>query len=218
MSPDGAGNPEHAVLQVDDLHFGFAQRPLFSGFSARVPAGVTLLRGGESTGKTTLLRLFAGELPASQGQLEIHGIGLAGQAQAYRHQVFRTDPRSEALDAISAADWFKALGQTCPGFQHDAVAPLAEALALTPHLAKPLYMLSAGSRRKVWLAAAFASGAALTLLDEPFAALDLASVRVVLGLLREAAQAAPISGRAWVVADYTAPADVPLASVIDLGE
>ena len=33
--------------------------------------------------------------------------------------------------------------------------------------------LSAGTRRKVWLAGAFASGAAVTLLDEPFAALDL---------------------------------------------
>ena len=53
---------------------------------------------------------------------------------------------------------------------------LIQAFELTPHLEKPLYMLSTGSKRKVWLAAAFASGAAVTLLDQPFAALDKASV------------------------------------------
>ena len=61
-------------------------------------------------------------------------------------------------------------------------------------------MLSTGSRRKVWLAAAFASGAALTLLDQPFAAVDKASMRVMIEWLNGAAQA----GRAVVVAERIA--------------
>ena len=92
---------------------------------------------------------------------------------------------------------------------------LMQALDLTLHLEKPLYMLSTGSKRKVWLAAALASGAALTLLDEPFAALDRSSIRSVLDLLREAASHRQ---RAWVVADYEAPPGVPLAQHIDLGD
>jgi energy-coupling factor transporter ATP-binding protein EcfA2 len=74
-------------------------------------------------------------------------------------------------------------------------------------------MLSTGSKRKVWLAAAFASGAAVTLLDEPFAALDKASINLVLELLQDAAIHAT---RAWVVADYEAPRGVPLALTISL--
>ena len=62
---------------------------------------------------------------------------------------------------------------------------------------------------------AFASGAALTLLDMPFAALDKGSIRFVLALLEEAATH---PARAFVVADYTAPAGVPLAGLIDLGD
>jgi energy-coupling factor transporter ATP-binding protein EcfA2 len=76
-----------------------------------------------------------------------------------------------------------------------------------------MYMLSTGSKRKVWVAAAFAAGAAHTLLDDPFAALDQPSIRFVLGLLQEVASD-PM--RAWLVADYQAPAGLSLASVIDL--
>ena len=91
---------------------------------------------------------------------------------------------------------------------------LVESLAITPHLDKPLYMLSTGSRRKVWLAAAFASGAPVTLLDEPFAALDAPSIACVkLRLTRSASQ----TTRALLVADYEAPGGVPLASTINLG-
>jgi hypothetical protein len=43
---------------------------------------------------------------------------------------------------------------------------LIDGLALE-HLFKQIQMLSSGTRRKVWIAAAFASGAALTLLDDP---------------------------------------------------
>ena len=96
-----------------------------------------------------------------------------------------------------------------------AGALIAGCTLLGPHLTKPGTMLSAGTRRKVWLAGAFASGAAVTLLDEPFAALDKASIGFVLELLDDAAAS---STRAWVVADYEAPRGVPLAAEVDLGD
>ncbi len=89
-----------------------------------------------------------------------------------------------------------------------------DGLGLAPHLDKGLFMLSAGTRRKVWLAAAFASGAPVTLLDLPFAALDKASIGFVVELLQDVADH---PARTWIVADYAAPANVPLAAVIDLG-
>jgi len=61
--------------------------------------------------------------------------------------------------------------------------------------------------------AALASGAAVTLLDQPFAALDLASIRILHELLHEAAEH---PSRAWIVADYEAPSDLPLSCVLNL--
>jgi len=173
------------------------------------------VRGGDGSGKTTLLRLLAGDLRADAGTLSIHGITLSAQPDAYRRQVFWIDPRSTQFDQLSALDCFKSLSHQYPSLQAALTGELAEGLGLTPHLAKPLYMLSTGSKRKVWLAAAFASGAAVVLLDDPFAALDKGSIRFVLELLADAGEHPT---RAWVMAHFEAPQGVALAQVIELDE
>lgn len=204
-----------AVLQLDGLCFHYPQRQLFTGLSARILPGVTLVRGGDGSGKTTLLRLLAGAIPAKAGVLQVNGVALDRQPEVYRQHVFWANPLSDALDQITPMDYFKSLRRSHPGFDEARVDSLAEGLSLTPHLNKPLYMLSTGSKRKVWLAAAFASGAAVTLLDDPFAALDKTSITFVLALLHDAATH---PNRACVLAHYEPPGDVPLALTIDLGD
>ena len=203
------------VLLAEGLCLRFPQRELFTNLSLRIPPGVSLVRGGESTGKSTLLRLFAGVQSADRGLLEIKGASLRDQPDAYRGQVFWTDARSDAFDKVTVASYLQSQRQLHAGFDGTKLATLVEGLSLTPHRDKPLYMLSTGSRRKVWLAAAFASGAAVTLLDDPFAALDSASVRFVHKLLADAERD---TARAYVVAHYEAPENVPLAATIDLGD
>jgi ABC-type transport system involved in cytochrome bd biosynthesis fused ATPase/permease subunit len=90
---------------------------------------------------------------------------------------------------------------------------LIEALGLSPHLNKKLFMLSAGSRRKVALAGLLASGAKVTCLDQPFAALDAASIRVIREFLQDMASHPT---RTWVVADYEADPGLPWRRVISL--
>lgn len=202
------------LVEVRALDFGWAaQPPLFRKLSFDVPPGVSLVSGDEGCGKTTLLRLLAGELCPSSGHLVVNGVDLSEDPGHFRQQVFRTDPRSEALDQLSAAAWLRSLPETCPGFCTAAVTDLVQGFALTSHMDKPMYMLSAGSKRKVWLTAAMAAGTPLTLLDQPFAALDTPSMRFLIELLQEAS-AHP--GRAWVIADYEAPGGVALATTISL--
>ncbi len=203
------------VLVAEGLYLRFPQRELFKNLSLRVPAGITLVRGGESTGKTSLLRVLAGALAPDRGTVAIHGTSLQGDPAAYRQQVFWNDPRSDAYDQLIVSGYLQSQQQRHPGFDAHKLAQLAADFSLTGHMHKPLYMLSTGSKRKVWLAAAFASGAAVTLLDDPFAGLDSASVQSVLALLRDAAVD---PARACIVADYEVPAGVPLASVVDLGD
>ena len=202
-----------AILQVTGLNFRYPERALFAGWSVRIPSGVALVRGGESSGKSTLLRLLAGDLPFQSGDLQIGDVHLAQHGAAYRRQVFPVDPRSTDLDSVTPLEYFKTLHGQYPEFDDRAVLGLMEGLSLGPFKDKPLFMLSTGSKRKVWLTAAFVSGAAVMLLDEPFAALDKTSIGFVIELLQDAA-ANP--ARACVIADYEAPADVPLAAVIDL--
>lgn len=76
-----------------------------------------------------------------------------------------------------------------------------------------MYMLSTGSKRKVWLSAAFAAGASLTLIDQPFAALDGPAIRFLREWLEDAAE---VTDRSWVIADFEAPAGVPLSGTLSL--
>lgn len=203
------------ILQADGLHFQYAEDALFANFSASIMPGVTLVCGGSGRGKSTLLRLLAGALPLAAGHLSINGINLRDEPAAYLQQVFWTEPRSDTFDQITALEYFELQRQTYAGFTGNTLAALVDGLSLEPHLGKPMYMLSTGSKRKVWLAAAMASGAAVTLLDEPFAALDSASTGFVLDMLKDAAIT---QARAWVIAHYETPSKVALAGMIDLGD
>ena len=201
------------VLRAQDLGYAYPQRRLFHQLSFALPPGLSLVRGGDGSGKTTLLRLLAGELPGDAGDLWLQGCRLSEQPAAYRAQLFRVDHHAAGLDQITPETHLAALQARHPGFDPARLPALIDGLGLAPHWHKPMYMLSTGSRRKVSLAAAFTAGAALTLLDEPFAALDRPSITFVLTLLRQAA-ADPV--RAWVVADYQEPPGLALASVLDL--
>ena len=180
-----------------------------------IPPGITWLGGGEGRGKTSLLRIFAGAQPCAHSTLQLAGSTLAEAPAAYREQVAWLDPQSTAFEHTTLPDFFSAIATQFPQWDHPLHLELMQALGLQAHLQKQLYMLSTGTKRKVWLSASLASGARLTLLDEPFAALDKASIGCVLDFLAEAADHRT---RAWVVADYQAPFGVPLAHTIDLGE
>ncbi len=195
--------------------FSYPGRELFTHWSIGIAAGVTLVRGGDGCGKSTLLRLLAGEQQADAGQFQLNDVRLDAQPAAYRQQVYWVDPRTDAFEQMTAADYLKSLPRLYPQFDEQALPALIEGLSLGPHMEKFFYMLSTGSKRKVWLAGAFASGAPLALLDEPFAGLDKVSIDFVLAQLTQAAEQ---GSRAWVLADYQAPREVPLAATIDLGD
>lgn len=202
------------ILQAKHLHFSYPGQKLFSDFSAHIPPGITLICGGDGRGKSTLLRLLAGALPAQSGQLQINGIDLQAQFANYAAQVFWADPRSTALDQLTVPDYFEMQRSGYAEFDDAILVDVTDGLGLKAHLHKQLFMLSTGSKRKVILAAAFASGAAVTMIDEPFAALDAASIGFVLHWLKSAAN----GSRAWVLADHVAPQGLPLAQMIDLGD
>ena len=206
--------PTHTtVLHVQGLTFAYPDQPaLADDWSASIAAGVTLLHGDTGSGKSTLLRVLAGTLPAT-GRLTLAGVHLDVDAAAYRRAVFQCDPATDAFDQITARAGTASLCDGDTGFDTNAWQALVEGFALTPHLDKPIYMLSTGSRRKVWLAAALAAGRALTLLDEPTGGLDAASINCLMSALDGLARQRE---RAIVVASAERLARVALAGMIEL--
>lgn len=205
------------MLIVEQLWFRYPnpQVEILANWSGEILPGVTLVQGGDGRGKSTLLRLLAGALPADEGQLRLNGVSLKEKPDAYRQQLFWMEPRADTFDQLTPPQYFETVRSRYAGFDADLIAALVDGLGLETHMGKKLFMLSTGSKRKVWLTAAFASGAAVLLLDEPFAALDAPSIAFVKEqLVKISVQA----DRAAVIADYAAPSGVPLAGVIDLGD
>lgn len=205
--PGNPGPNPAAVLQARDLGHSYGGAPSLAGLNFSLHPGLSLVRGGDGSGKTTLLRLMAGSLQPGSGTLRRNV-----------STVFHADMREPALDTVIARAWLDAERVARPGWRPALEAALIDAFGLQGHMGKSLAMLSTGSRRKLGLLAAAASGAALTLIDQPFAALDAASCRVLAELLVDAADDPE---RVWVVADHEAPArlqGVRWAGVIDLGD
>lgn len=195
---------ENAVLQVDALTFAYPERAVLSQWSVSLPAGVTLVRGDESSGKTTVLRLLAGDLVPQSGRVLLHGQLMGAPSTRGGHgatgeplvSVFWVDPRSVAMDALSARQWLDTLPARYPQWDATALDCHITGFTLAEHLDKPLYALSTGSKRKVFMAGALASGAPLTLMDEPLAGLDKPSVRYLVGALQALANPPVCSGPA----------------------
>ena len=209
-------------LTVDGLTFDWAGGgPSWAGWSATLSPGLTLVVGGDGAGKSTLLRLLATAVEPQAGELALHG--LPGPAttpliawpepSAYRQQVFWCDPASDALDNLSAADYVLHHSQSQPLWSDALLSTLLPDLGLNGHLHKPLLGLSMGMRRKLRLACALASEAALTLMDEPFAALDRRSSAVVSDMLADCAAS---TQRVFVSTAYEAPENGLRASIIQL--
>ncbi len=95
------------LLQIDGLCHGYSQRPLFEHLSAQIPPGVTLIRGGDGSGKTTLIRLLAGVLETQTGSLAIQSVDLSREPERYREQLFWTDPGTDTFEQISALQYFE---------------------------------------------------------------------------------------------------------------
>lgn len=176
-------------------------RCLWQDLSLQLGPGLWAVCGDEGCGKTALLRVLAGDLALTQGTR-------SGPWAAWQ------DLRLPEDDALRPDEVWQRLRTHHPSWDAELAQDLADALGLAPHRDKALFMLSTGTRRKVALVGLLASGAPVLALDQPYAALDRASV----GVLREVLQEGAASPRhAVLVADHEPDPALPWRGVIRLG-
>lgn len=161
--------------------------------SLQIVAGLNAVVGDEGRGKTRFLHQLSESHP----------------------QAFWLDLKLPEHDEHTPEEVWHIIQSQWPQWHPTLCQDLSEALNLQEHLGKRLFMLSAGSRRKVGLVGLLASGAQVTCLDQPYAALDLASIQVLREFLEDVSQD---PGRAWVVADYEADPHIEWQNLIDLDQ
>lgn len=190
------------ILQVQDLSFSYPGRHVFTGWSQAFGPGITWVRGDNGCGKSTLLKLLVGAVPAITGRFLLHGAPTEPadpSNPAHRQAVFWCGPGGVAFEHLQPAEFFGFMASLYPHFDTVLAQELADELGLGPFMTRRLREMSTGTQRKVWLAAAFSANTPVVLLDEPLAALDLRSVRVVRELLQHHASD---PDTAWIVASH----------------
>ncbi|MFD1107237.1 heme ABC exporter ATP-binding protein CcmA [Sphingobium olei] len=149
-----------AALRLTGVACARSGRMLFRDVSLDLTrGGAALLTGPNGIGKSSLLRLCAGLLPAFAGTVKRSG----GVAMMDERLALDGDlPLAKALHVWAGLD----------GAGPGASPAALEAMALTPLADLPVRMLSTGQRKRAMLARVMASGAGIWLLDEPGNGLD----------------------------------------------
>ena len=168
-------------LSASGLQCIRGSREVFAGVDFTLGAGQALaVTGRNGSGKSSLLRLIAGLLPAASGRLALAGGDAERSIGEQAHYLGHQDALKSSLSvAENLRFWIDYLGG-----EGDAKPALA-AVGLDSLAALPAAYLSAGQRRRLSLARLVAIDRPIWLLDEPASTLDAAAQSALSNLMRE---------------------------------
>ena len=167
------------MLEASQIECVRGNRRLFRDLSFRLEAHHALrVRGENGSGKTSLLRIVAGLSPAESGRVSWNDGSIRALGEDYFRDLLFLGHSNGLKDDLSAIENLR-YALALAGVVADEPA-LRETLAgqgLAAIADLPVKLLSQGQKRRVALARlSFCAEKPLWILDEPFIALDAASV------------------------------------------
>ena len=161
-------------LEMINLSKHFGKKEAVKDINAQLTPGVWGLLGANGAGKTTMMRMMAGILEPSHGQVTYCGKDIRSNSE-YR-SVFGFLPQeiqfNKDLTVIDYLNYVAALKNVDPDLTKERINKLLAVLTLEDVRNKKIVKLSGGMKRRVGIAQAMLNDPSVLILDEPTAGLD----------------------------------------------
>ena len=161
------------IIECEDVGKRMGGRQLFSGFTYTILRDERMAVVGENgCGKTTLLRLLAGELLPDEGRVTI---GDTVRVGFFAQEFPKVDPKLRLIDFMrDIAEYV----QTPDG--RFSASQMLEQFLFPPDVQyTPVERLSGGEKRRLYLASVLMASPNVLLLDEPTNDLDIATLEIL---------------------------------------
>lgn len=193
----GAQIPEmRGNIRFKDLGYQYEGEPspLFEYFNLSIePGSIVIIQGDNGTGKTTLLKLLAGVISPTRGQVLVDDIDLRQLKPSFWSKQICYLPQELCFISGSILD---NVASHVPKLSGEALSDLIVMSGLRPFLDKTKegiatkmtdngHALALGVRRRIAIARAMANQGQIILFDEPTDALDMPGQATVYALLNK---------------------------------
>jgi sodium transport system ATP-binding protein len=176
------------AIAVDALSKIFGATAAVAELSFEVAAGEIFgLLGPNGAGKTTTLRILAGILVPTHGQVRVAGLDVAVDPLGVRQRLGFLTNTTGLYPRLTGRELLRYFGRL-HGLDREAtaarIATLADALNLRPFFDRRCEALSTGERQRLSIARAVLHDPAVLVLDEPTAGLDVLASRFLRDFVR----------------------------------
>ncbi|HAA12984.1 MAG TPA: manganese ABC transporter ATP-binding protein [Cytophagales bacterium] len=185
---------ENPVLEVHDLTVSYARKPVLWDIDLTLPQGSLVgIVGPNGAGKSTLIKSILDLVPASSGYSKLFGDDLANVRRRVAYMPQREsvdwDFPASVLDVVLMGRYGKlGLFKRPRKADREVAHECLRKVGMEAFAKRQISQLSGGQQQRVFLARALAQEADLYFMDEPFAGVDAATEKAIIGLLQEMAE------------------------------
>ena len=173
----------NSVAELTDAELILGDRVLWRGLTLSIKHGEFIaVLGPNGSGKTSLLRMLLGQLPATNGHVEVTGnVGYVPQQHADEADPLAIRGRDLVGFGVDGSSW--GVGWRNRLRRRQLVDAAVEQVDAAGFASRPFGLLSGGEQQRLRVAQALTRDPELLLCDEPLSSLDPGSGQRILELL-----------------------------------